>query len=59
MAKAPLDKNEKTLFVGFKLVESMAESMDDLASTLSMSRSLLIREALTEYIAAHAEEAAA
>lgn len=58
MAQAPLDKNDTTKFVGFKLIGSMADSVDELAAEMSVSRSVLIREALSEYLAAHQEVAA-
>ncbi len=54
-----LDENEETVFVGFRLLESLEASMDELAATQSMSRSLLIREALTEYITARQQGVAA
>ncbi len=54
--RKPLDRvtpDEDVVFIGFKLVENMAESVDELAAAMSVSRSVLIREALSEYLAAH------
>lgn len=53
MAQKPLDENQPSTFIGFKLVEDMADSVDELASSMSVSRSALIRDAISEYLAAH------
>ena len=46
----PLDPDEDVVFIGFKVVESMAESLDDLAASRASNRSELIREAISHYL---------
>ncbi len=53
MAQKPLDENGPSKFIGFRLIEDMADSVDELASVMSVTRSVLIRDAISEYLAAH------
>ena len=52
MAQTPLDQTEDTVFLGFRLVESMAATVDEIAQRRSSSRSDLMREALKMLIEA-------
>lgn len=46
------DPTEELVFIGFKVVESMADAIDELAARRTGNRSQVIREAIDAYIAA-------
>lgn len=50
MAQAPLDPNQPSVFVGLKIVESMAASIDEIAAAERISRSAAIRLAVQYYL---------
>lgn len=61
MTRPPLDRvtpDENLVFIGFKVIESMADDLAELAVVNDVNRSTVIREAISEYIAAHQEVAA-
>lgn len=43
----PLDPDEDVVFIGFKVLESMAKSLDELVEVRGSNRSALIREAIS------------
>jgi len=54
MAGAPIERTEsgeEVRFIGFNVVESMASSLDELATRRYSNRSELIREALSRFLA--------
>jgi predicted transcriptional regulator len=56
MTRPPIARvtpDEDVVFIGFKVVESMAESLAEMASATNINRSALIRDAISEYLAAH------
>lgn len=55
MAQKPLDPNEDSVFVNVRLVESMAETLRDIANAVGATRSEVIREALGHYVEQHRE----
>ena len=59
MAQAPLDENQDSIFIGFKVVEDMARDLDELAARRSSNRSVLIRGAIAAYLVAQEVPASA
>ncbi len=61
MSRPALDRvspEESLVFIGFNVVESMAESLKRLEAASQLNRSELIRAALSEYLTTHQEVAA-
>lgn len=59
MAGPKLDDAEDSVFIGFRLVESMAATVDEIAERRSSNRSALMREALRMLIEAEEVELSA
>ena len=51
----PLDPNDESVFVGVRIVGSMADSVDAVAAKSGSTRSAVIREAVAAYLDEHQE----